>query len=79
MIRYWKANLKLLAYLLSIWFCVAFVLSIALVSPLNQLRLGGFRLGFWFAQQGSILVFILLIFVYVWQMNRLDKDFDVNE
>ena len=70
---YWKKNLKYLAVLLSIWFVVSFGCSILLVDKLDQIKVGGFGLGFWFAQQGSIYVFVLLIFVYVRLMNRLDK------
>ena len=77
--RYWKANLRLLAILLSIWFIVSFGFGILLAEPLNEFRLGGFKLGFWFAQQGSIYVFILLIFVYVFRMNKLEKKYDVDE
>jgi putative solute:sodium symporter small subunit len=76
---YWKKNLNMLAILLVIWFTVSFGFGILLVEPLNKIRLGGFKLGFWFAQQGSIYSFILLIFVYVFKMNQLDKEFDVNE
>ncbi len=76
---YWKKNLKYLTILLSIWFVVSYVFGILLVEPLNNIRLGGFKLGFWFAQQGSIYAFIILIFVYVRLMNKLDKEFDVNE
>jgi len=65
--------------LLSIWFSVSFGAGILLVDELNKVRLGGFKLGFWFAQQGSIYVFVVLIFVYVWLMNRLDKKFNVDE
>ena len=77
--KYWKRNLRLLAILLVIWFVVSFGFGIILVEPLNTIRLGGFKLGFWFAQQGSIYCFVILIFVYVWQMNKLDKEFDVDE
>ena len=76
---YWKRNLVLLAILLGIWFIVSFLFGIILVEPLNAIRIGGFKLGFWFAQQGSIYTFILLIFVYVIMMNRLDKKYDVDE
>ncbi|MDX1637023.1 MAG: DUF4212 domain-containing protein [Balneolaceae bacterium] len=76
---YWRANLKYVAILLSIWFIVSFGFGILLVEPLNSITIGGFELGFWFAQQGSIYVFVILIFVYVWLMNRLDKKFDVHE
>lgn len=76
---YWRRNLRYLFILLSIWFLVSYVFGIFLVEPLNQIRLGGFKLGFWFAQQGSIYVFVVLIFVYVRLMNKLDKEFDVDE
>ena len=77
--EYWKRNLKYLAILLSIWFIVSYGFGILLVEPLNSIRLGGFKLGFWFAQQGSIYSFVILIFVYVRLMNKLDKEFDVDE
>jgi putative solute:sodium symporter small subunit len=76
---YWKANLSLLTILLIIWFVVSFGFGILLVEPLNAITLGGYKLGFWFAQQGSIYVFLVLIFVYAFAMNRLDKKFDVHE
>ncbi len=76
---YWKTNLKYLAILLSIWFLVSYGFGILLVDELNTIRIGGFKLGFWFAQQGSIYVFVILIFVYVRLMNRLDKKYDVDE
>jgi putative solute:sodium symporter small subunit len=76
---YWKANLRLLVGCLLIWFVVSFGFGILLVDALNSIRLGGFKLGFWFAQQGSIYVFLLLIFFYAWRMNKLDRDFDVHE
>ncbi|ERM83865.1 RNA polymerase subunit sigma-32 [Rhodonellum psychrophilum GCM71 = DSM 17998] len=77
--EYWKKNLKTLFILLSIWFLVSFGFGILLVEPLNSIKMGGFKLGFWFAQQGSIYSFVILIFVYVVRMNRLDREFDVNE
>ncbi len=76
---YWRKNLQYLAVLLSIWFAVSYGCGILLVDYLNQIRLGGFGLGFWFAQQGSIYVFVILIFVYVFLMNRLDRRYDVDE
>lgn len=76
---YWRRNLRFLLILLSIWFVVSFGFGILLVDPLNTIQLGGFKLGFWFAQQGSIYAFVILIFVYVRWMNQLDKDFDVDE
>jgi putative solute:sodium symporter small subunit len=77
--KYWNKNLKYLTILLSIWFLVSFVLGILLVDELNNIRIGGFKLGFWFAQQGAIYVFVILIFVYIRLMNRLDKEFGFNE
>ena len=77
--QYWRTNLKYLAVLLSIWFLVSYVFGIPLVDQLDTIRIGGFKLGFWFAQQGSIYVFVVLIFVYVRLMNRLDKRYDVDE
>lgn len=77
--RYWKTNLRYMFILLSIWALVSYVFGILLVVPLNAVLLGGFPLGFWFAQQGSIYVFVLLILVYFFLMDRLDKRFDVHE
>jgi putative solute:sodium symporter small subunit len=76
--KYWKKNLKYLTILLSIWFLVSFVFGILLVEELNTIRVGGFKLGFWFAQQGAIYVFVILIFVYIRLMNALDKKFGYN-
>jgi putative solute:sodium symporter small subunit len=76
---YWKRNLNMLLVLLVIWFTVSFGFGILLVEQLNTIKIGGFKLGFWFAQQGSIYSFIVLIFIYVIKMNQLDKEFDVNE
>ena len=70
---YWRTNLRIMALLLSIWFVASFVLGIILVEPLNALRLGGFPLGFWFAQQGSIYIFVALILVYAVWMDRVDR------
>ena len=72
---YWKTNLKYLVILLSIWFTVSFGFGILLVDTLNQIQMGGFKLGFWFAQQGTIYVFVILIFIYIYLMNRLDHKF----
>ena len=77
--KYWRENLKYLAILLSIWFIVSYGFGILLAEPLNSIRIGGFKLGFWFAQQGSIYVFVILIFIYVRLMNKLDKKYNVNE
>jgi len=78
-VTYWKTNLRYLAILLAIWFLVSYGFGILLVEQLNQFRIGGAKLGFWFAQQGAIYVFVLLIFVYVRLMNRLDTKFGVSE
>ena len=77
--NYWKQNLKSLTILLSIWFLVSFLCGILFADYLNQFMLGGFPLGFWFAQQGAIYFFVILIFVYVFLMNRLDKKYKVDE
>ena len=76
---YWKTNLRLQLVLLSIWAIVGYVFSILFVEQLNAIHLGGFPLGFWFAQQGSIYTFVILIFVYVFRMNKIDRDHDVHE
>ena len=76
--RYWRANLRILVILLSIWFGVSFGLGILLVEPLNRIHIGGFPLGFWFAQQGSIYVFIGLIWVYARSMDRIERDYEVD-
>ncbi|MGR7814006.1 DUF4212 domain-containing protein [Lacinutrix undariae] len=76
---YWKENIRYLAILLVIWFIVSFGCGILFREELNQFRLGGFKLGFWFAQQGSIYVFVILIFVYVKLMNNLDKKYGYDE
>ena len=77
--EYWKRNLKLMVVLLCVWFFVSYVLGILLVVPLNTIEIGGFPLGFWFAQQGSIYVFVCLIFVYCSLMRKLDREYDVEE
>ena len=76
---YWRANLRLLITLLVIWFVVSFGFGIILVDVLNNFSLGGYKLGFWFAQQGSIYTFLVLIFVYAVRMNQLDKKYEVHE
>lgn len=76
---YWRENLIYLAILLGIWFLVSYVFGILLVDQLNTIHMGGFKLGFWFAQQGSIYVFVILIFVYVGLMNRLDKKYELDD
>jgi putative solute:sodium symporter small subunit len=77
--KYWKENLRYLLILLTIWFVVSYLFGILLVDQLNAIRIGGFKLGFWFAQQGAMYVFVILIFVYVRWMNKLDKKYNVNE
>ena len=76
---YWKENLRYLLILLSIWFLVSYVFGILLVEQLNTIKMGGFKLGFWFAQQGAMYVFVILIFVYVILMNKLDKKYGFDE
>jgi len=76
---YWQENLRLIFICLAIWFVVSFGFGLLLVEPLNAIRLGGYKLGFWFAQQGSIYTFVGLIFWYSAQMNKLDKKYDVEE
>lgn len=76
---YWRQNLRYLLILLSIWFLVSYAFGILLVDQLNQVKMGGFKLGFWFAQQGSIYTFVVLIFIYVRLMNKLDRRFKVEE
>lgn len=78
-ITYWQATLRLLLKILIVWALVSFVASIILVEVLNQFYLGGYPLGFWFSQQGSIFVFIALIFIYTKFMGKLDKKYDVHE
>ena len=77
--RYWRTNLGYLAVLLSAWFLVSFLCGIVWVDELNEIRLGGFKLGFWFAQQGSIYAFVIIILIYIRLMNRLDRKYNVNE
>lgn len=77
--EYWSKNLRYLAILLSIWFVVSYACGILFVDELNDFRLGGFKLGFWFAQQGSIYTFVVLIFMYVRWMNKLDKEYGFDE
>ena len=77
--EYWKKNIITVVILLSIWFLVSYVFGIFLVDSMNTMKIGGAKLGFWFAQQGSIYIFVILIFVYIWRMNKLDKEYDVDE
>jgi putative solute:sodium symporter small subunit len=76
---YWKENLSLMLKLLSVWFIVSFGFGIILVDVLNNITFFGFKLGFWFAQQGAIYTFIVLIFIYIKQMNALDRKYKVEE
>ena len=76
---YWKANIRLVIGCIFVWFIVSFGFGILLAEPLNSIRLGGYKLGFWFAQQGSIYTFVALIFFYAYRMNVLDKKFSVHE
>ncbi len=76
---YWKANLRLVAGCLAVWFLVSYGFGILLADPLDRFHLGNYPLGFWFATQGSIYVFVVLIFFYAWRMNRLDRRFGVQE
>ncbi|MDX2250387.1 MAG: DUF4212 domain-containing protein [Bacteroidia bacterium] len=77
--KYWKINIRYMILLLTIWFIVSYGFGLFLVDILDSIQIGGFKLGFWFAQQGSIYVFIILVFVYAWLMNRLDEKYDVDE
>jgi len=71
---YWRDNLRLVGLCLTIWFVVSFGFGILLLDQLNQIEVAGVRLGFWFAQQGSIYVFVALIFFYAWRMDAIDRD-----
>lgn len=79
--EYWRRNIRYVGALIGVWFLVSYGFGIVLAEPLNSFQLPGtgYPLGFWFAQQGSIYVFVILIFVYVWLMNRLDREFGVDE
>ena len=76
---YWRANLQLVLGCLIVWFICSYGFGLFMVDILNNFRLGGFQLGFWFAQQGSIYIFVGLIFFYAWRMNKLDQKYDVHE
>jgi len=77
--RYWRTKMTLVLALLAVWFTAGYILPILLVEQLNQVQIGGFKLGFWFAQQGSIVIFVLLILTYVLVVDRLDRRFGVAE
>ena len=74
--QYWRSNLQIISILLSIWFLVSFGFGIIWSDFLDQFQICGFKLGFWFAQQGSIYLFVLLIFIYIYLMNKLDKKYE---
>ena len=76
---YWDKNVKLMITLMVIWFVVSFGCGILFVDELNQFQLGGYKLGFWFAQQGSIYAFLGIIFYYAWKMRQIDREFGVDE
>ena len=76
---YWKRNLSLMIRCLVVWFVVSYGFGILLVDQLNEIQIGGYKLGFWFAQQGSIYVFVILIFYYARKMGQLDREFNVEE
>ena len=73
--KYWRGNLKIIFFLLLIWFLASFGFGILFSESLDEIQFGGFKLGFWFAQQGSIYVFVVIIFLYVWLMKKLDRKF----
>ena len=77
--EYWKANIRLVSILMVIWFAVSYGFGIILAEPLNNIMIGGVGLGFWFAQQGSMYTFVVLVFYYAARMNKLDREFDVHE
>lgn len=77
--KYWQKNIQYVLGLLAVWFIISYGCGILFADALNNIRIGGFKLGFWFAQQGSIYGFVIIIFIYVWLMNRLDREFDVDE
>lgn len=77
--KYWRENIRYVLILLSIWFLVSYGAGILFKDILDTIRIGGFKLGFWFAQQGSIYVFVVLIFVYVYLMNRLDRKYHFDQ
>lgn len=77
--EYWRRNVRLIAGLMAVWFVVSFGAAILLAQPLNDVSIGNIPLSFWFAQQGSIIVFVILIFVYAWRMNKLDREYGVED
>ena len=77
--RYWRANLRILLGLLAVWFLVSFGFGVLLVEPLNRIPFFGFKLGFWWAQQGAIYVFVTIIFVYVFLIRRVERKYGVDD
>ena len=77
--QYWRSNIKIVFSLLIVWFIASFGFGIIFSDSLDQIKIGGFKLGFWFAQQGSIYVFVVIIFLYVWLMKRLDRKLSEKE
>jgi putative solute:sodium symporter small subunit len=77
--EYWRKNLRLMGILLFFWALVSFGAGILFVDALNNISFIGYPLGFWFAQQGSIIVFVILIGIYVWRMDKLDADYGIDE
>ena len=77
--NYWAANLRLVLGCVVVWFICSYGFGILLVEQLNSIRIGGFKLGFWFAQQGAIYTFVALIFFYAWRMNYIDRKYEVDE
>ena len=76
---YWRENIRIVLSLLSVWFLVSFGMSILFIDYLDNFRFFGFKLGFWMAQQGTIYFFVVIIFVYVYKMKKLDRKYDVDE
>jgi putative solute:sodium symporter small subunit len=76
---YWRANLRLTAIMLAIWFTISYLAGIVFVEQLNAINLGGYKLGFWFAQQGSMYGFVIIIFVYAHLMAKIDRKFGVHD
>lgn len=76
--EYWKSNIRIVLSLLTVWFFISFVCGILLVDVLDSIRFGGFKLGFWIAQQGAIFVFVALIYVYIYLMDKLDDKYNLN-
>ncbi|MDW7772356.1 MAG: DUF4212 domain-containing protein [Desulfobulbaceae bacterium] len=77
--KYWRENIRLVIGCLIVWFVVSYGLGVILVKPMNAIQIGGYKLGFWFAQQGSMYVFVVLIFFYAAKMNKLDRKYNVHE